>query len=1072
MQINHRLKLIGMIPILLLFLVSSYFLFTSLQKYANGNELKKIVQNANSLTELNDKLSNESGLSAIVIGSNGVLGVGNLQSQRAVVDATIKTASANMDTSINNLPFVELQSFDTKHIFDNLNSLKMIRNSVDKKELSFQEAFTKQYTQNINDEILRYRLQINAYKLDNEIASLVSSLSQVYIANANASKERGFIAYFLAKKAPLSNEDISYWNQSRAKSQIFTPQEIGDELLKKSISSPIDSKNSQKSIENAENAYTSIVQNVKTGAFGIDALTWFNIQSEKIKIYNVVEQELVQSLLTSIDKFLFQTIIILLLSLFFWILSIFFAILGYKTSIDIAKNMNQIEDIIKNAIKEVESDNFIDSASISAVKNIDLHTNNGMKDAYKFLELLISNAKHDKVQALNANESKSLFLANMSHEIRTPLNGIVGFTELLKNTEINNEQREFIAIIEKSSENLLSIINNILDLSKIESNKIDIEEFVFDPIKEFENSIETYAVKASEKSISLNLFIDPAIDKKVIGDAVKINEVLINLISNAIKFTDFGGKINVEIKKLKDFDNKTELYFSIEDNGIGMTKEQQLNVFAAFAQADISITRKYGGTGLGLTISSKYLELMGSELKLTSEKEKGTKFYFNLTLEQTLEKTELSLMPPFVDFTIARAYEVVPTILDNNLTNYLEYYKVETQRFSTPADIKTLSSKEKIKSIWIDIDNSNEDIINSLNKITNKHITLLSSFANRSKTEALKVNNAKIIYKPITPTKIVNALSSINMDNDSKQVITPTFQDIHFEGTVLVAEDNFINQKLIKQILLRHSLKVEIANNGLEAFEKVRRKRYDLILMDIQMPVMDGVEATHEIINYEIEEDIPHTPIIALTANALKGDRERFIKEGLDEYLSKPVNNNELIFILKKFLQTKAIEEETISPKVEVVEAKKSKEETKSIVNLNEKENSISLIFDEEDENHIVLNKTKTDKKILIAKKSSLEAQILSKVISNFDIKVDIVNSTSQLDSSVTNEEYDMLLIDKDIEAFNQHILTKKHPNLKVIMLSQKPLSNGHVNTKLISDTLIGVITKESIEKILNKHRS
>ncbi|MBD3839878.1 MAG: response regulator, partial [Epsilonproteobacteria bacterium] len=606
----------------------------------------------------------------------------------------------------------------------------------------------------------------------------------------------------------------------------------------------------------------------------------------------------------------------------------------------------------------------------------------------------------------------------MSHEIRTPLNGIVGFTELLKSTEINNEQREFIAIIEKSSENLLSIINNILDLSKIESNKIDIEEFVFDPIKEFENSIETYAVKASEKNISLNLFIDPAIDKKVIGDAVKINEVLINLMSNAIKFTDFGGKINVEIKKLKDFDNKTELYFSIEDNGIGMTKEQQLNVFAAFAQADVSITRKYGGTGLGLTISSKYLELMNSELKLTSEKEKGTKFYFTLTLEQTLDKTELSLMPPFVDFVVARAYEVVPTILDNNLTNYLEYYKVETQRFSTPADIKTLSSKEKIKSIWIDIDNSNEDIINSLNKITNKHITLLSSFANRSKTEALKVNNAKIIYKPITPTKIVNALSSINMDNDSKQVISPTFQDIHFEGTVLVAEDNFINQKLIKQILLGHSLKVEIANNGLEAFEKVRGKRYDLILMDVQMPVMDGVEATHEIINYEIEEDIPHTPIIALTANALKGDRERFIKEGLDEYLSKPVNNNELIFILKKFLPTKAIKEEIISPKVEVVETKKSKEETKSIINLNKKENSIPLIFDEEDKIHHNMSKTKSDKKILIAKKSSLEAQILSKVISNFDIKVDIVNSTSQLYSSVSNEEYDMLLIDKDIEAF------------------------------------------------------
>jgi len=1064
MQINNRLKLIGMFPILLLFLVSSYFLFTSLQKYANGNELKKIIQNATVLSELNAKLSQEGGLSSIVVGSNGTLAFNNLQSQRGVVDSSIQSTHDKIDTSINTLPLIELNSFDTKTIFDNLNSLKTIRKEVDKKELSFEEMFKKHYTQNMSNEILRYQLQINNYKLNNEIASLVSSLSQAYIANSNASQERGFIAYFLAKKAPLTPKDITYWNQTRAKSQIFAPQEIGDELLKKSISSHLEKPESKKIIQTAENTYAILNANTKDGAYSIDALNWFNLQSDKIKLCDNVEQELTQALLNTVDSFVFQNIIMLFLSLFFWILSLFFAILGYKTSQDIAKNMNQLEDILNNAIKEVESDNFIDSASLFAVKNINLHTNNGMKDAYKFLELLINNAKQDKVQALNANESKSLFLANMSHEIRTPLNGIVGFTELLKSTEINNEQREFIGIIEKSSENLLSIINNILDLSKIESNKIDIEEFVFDPIKEFENSIETYAVKASEKSIALNLFIDPSIDKKVIGDAVKINEVLINLMSNAIKFTDFGGRINVEIKKLKDFENKIELYFSIEDNGIGMTKEQQLNVFAAFAQADVSITRKYGGTGLGLTISSKYLELMNSELKLESEKEKGTKFYFTLVLEQTLEKTQLASIPPFVDFSVARAYEVVTTMLDNNLTNYLEYYKIDTQRFSTPADIKTLSQKESIKSIWVDIDNSDDSIINALSRMSNKHITILSSFANRSKTESLKLNNAKIIYKPITPTKIINALGSVGMSDEDNKAITPTFQDIHFEGNVLVAEDNFINQKLIKQILLRHSLSVEIANNGLEAFEKVRTKRYDLILMDIQMPVMDGVEATHEIINYEIEENIHHTPIVALTANALKGDRERFIKEGLDEYLSKPVNNNELIFILKKFLKPKDIVEVQVQkPKVVAQKSDDSKPEMK----LDKTSGAIKLVFDEEPKKMI-----QSDKKILVAKKSSLEAQILSKVISSFDIKVDIVNSTSQLDSAVKNDEYDMLLIDKDIEAFNQHIISKKHLDLSVIMLSEKPLSNGHVNTKLISDTLIGVITKESVEKILKKYRS
>jgi len=201
----------------------------------------------------------------------------------------------------------------------------------------------------------------------------------------------------------------------------------------------------------------------------------------------------------------------------------------------------------------------------------------------------------------------------MSHEIRTPLNGIVGFTELLKSTDLNEEQIEFITIIEKSSENLLSIINNILDLSKIESNKTELDTVIFDPIIEFENAVETYGIKASEKNIELDFYLDPSIDKKLIGDAVKLKEILINLLSNAIKFTDFGGKIKVEIKKVSTKENQTELAFSIEDNGVGMTKEQQLNVFTAFTQADVSITRKYGGTGLGLTISTKFLELMGTQ---------------------------------------------------------------------------------------------------------------------------------------------------------------------------------------------------------------------------------------------------------------------------------------------------------------------------------------------------------------------------------------------------------------------------------------------------------------------------
>ena len=299
--------------------------------------------------------------------------------------------------------------------------------------------------------------------------------------------------------------------------------------------------------------------------------------------------------------------------------------MGFHTTRDITRNIQELEDVLNKAVDEMKSsDQYLASDTVS-IENIELDTHEGTKEAYRFLETLIDTAKQDKLTALQANEAKSLFLANMSHEIRTPLNGIVGFTEILKSTDLTSEQEEFISIIDKSSESLLSIINNILDLSKIESNKIEIENIVFDTEAEFESAIETYSVSAAEKNIDLNFYMDPQIAKKLKGDPTKIKEVLINLLSNAIKFTGFGGKIDLKITPAEG----NLIHFSVEDNGIGMSKDQQSRIFDAFSQADVSVTRKFGGTGLGLTISRRFVELMGGQLHLESTKDEGTVFYFS-----------------------------------------------------------------------------------------------------------------------------------------------------------------------------------------------------------------------------------------------------------------------------------------------------------------------------------------------------------------------------------------------------------------------------------------------------------
>ena len=741
---------------------------------------------------------------------------------------------------------------------------------------------------------------------------------------------------------------------------------------------------------------------------------------------------------------------------------------------ELKNNTKNLEDILTNSI--IEAEDLYDESGMSLYKDIDLKTKKGMDNAYMLIETLIENAKSDKMEALEANASKSLFLANMSHEIRTPLNGIVGFTELLKSTGLTEEQKEFVNIIEKSSENLLSIINNILDLSKIESNKTELDMIIFDPIVEFENAVETYGMRASEKNIELDFFLDPAIDKKLLGDAVKIKEVLINLLSNAIKFTDFGGKIKVEIRKVSTIDNHTELSFSIEDNGVGMTKEQQLNVFSAFTQADVSITRKYGGTGLGLTISTKFLDLMDSELKLESEKEKGTRFYFNIVFEEVLESTELALSYNFKDLTICKYDYELPIQQDIYLSEYLKHYNVTSNTFKTPADLKKWNEDKTVNSIWIDVDNSDDELLKSIYKLNSNKVILLASFSNRTHFEELGVNVAKILYKPITPTKVIQGLNATENSNKDIELDTQTniaFEKIKFQGNVLVAEDNFINQKLIKQVLLKYGVTVELANNGLEAFEKRKSNNYDLILMDIQMPVMDGVEATHEIINYEVEEKHHHVPIIALTANALTGDREKFLEQGLDEYIAKPIETNELLYILKKFLKPKIEERKVNASSTEVLETvKRETKESKNegIVVLDEKSSSPNLTILEEEQSSKNRESKTSNKKILILKKNPLEAQILSKVIANMNYDIEIVHRANELEKYIDKEEYDMLLIDKEVEQFNQTILKKQHPNMNVIMLSLNK-SNEHYNTNLIKEVHVGVIKRDNIQQLIKKYR-
>jgi len=1046
MTIRNRLKLIALVPILLLLLLSSYFFVTSYINYEKAEALKIALTNNAHLGKALTQIGKERGITALYMGSGKNAFSDLLKKERLHTDKTLQQMRSNLVTNKKNLiPFLPTLLGDTiqldtplyQKLLNNTARITFIRKEADTGN-DFKKVFFNGYTEKLSTPILQNLMQINRFGVDTEIASLISTLSQLYTAKENAGLERGYVSYYMVKKSPMNYDEIALWDQYRTKANIFDLDQVANSEIKAELQNIFATPKSKKLLKELAETTSAIQTDVDNGDYTKDPMAWFTLQTQKIALLSKGELIVSNTLWQKTEAFLQKQLSLLAVASAILLLSLLLAYLGYTTTQDMTRNIKELEDVLNKAIADMkESDQYL-SSDTSDIENIDLDTPEGTKEAYKFLETLVETAKEDKQIALQANEAKSLFLANMSHEIRTPLNGIVGFTEILRSTDLDSEQREFLNIIDKSSENLLSIINNILDLSKIESNKIEIENVVFDAAEEFESAVETYAVGAAEKNIDLNFYMDPTISPKLKGDPTKIKEIIINLLSNAIKFTGYGGMINLKIEKVKEDEGKPNprIMFSVQDNGIGMTKDQQERIFDAFSQADVSVTRKYGGTGLGLTISSQFVELMGGKLELESAKDHGTTFYFSIPLEE-VASTETNYNHAFEDMTICKYQEEIPTVLDTYLASYFDYFGPDVKHFESVGDLKELNDKGICKTFWIDVDKSKQNILDAITNIEKSKLIVIANVTSRAKIDTLGVDQDNVIFKPVTLTKLKNVLlktASTTPELEEKKLQTQATQ---FDAKVLVTEDNIINQKLIKRVLEDHGITVELANNGLEAFEKRRSNDYDLLFMDIQMPVMDGIEATHEILDYEEDEEVPHVPIVALTANALKGDRERFLAEGMDEYITKPIETAELLYVLNKFLSDKA-KTESVTSKEE------SQEQTESDAHNNTtqtepKSPEISVETPAVDEpvlalsqesDHIEMPEVTPDtvsdtntanKKVLVAKKFLLERRVLTKVLDNLGYDYDIVEEMATLEEKLSSGAYDILFTDSDVGSGIQH---------------------------------------------------